>query len=367
VDSGDTVYSGASGADAYVTGQLVTVGTGTLTAALDGGTPLTQLVQGNQTVTTAKFKFTATNDTYTIEELKTQVASGAEKLAGSVELYDGSTLLGSQPIDSTSRQSHFTGLTVSVPAGTTKVLTVKLVLGEVSADGYGTNTGVDLKTSLVADSVKYKSASTGDSLTDQPAAIVNANSIYAYKAVPTVALSDLTNSSVTNGAAKDLYAFTVTAPAAGNVGLYKFTLGLAWSTSTVTAPSLGTFELYKGSTPLTSTGIATTTVSTATEGVTSIVWTFPAGETVAAGSSVTYKFRATPAGFDPTLSATAADVLTLSLTEDTSHVSSAAAGSVSGNFVWSDSSYTGHATTTADWANSYLVEDMPIGTESWSR
>jgi len=359
-DSGTTIYTGATEAT-YTTGQVMTLSSGTFAAAIDGDTPLTDLVQGNQTVTTAKFKFTATNDTYTIEEVKIEIPSAAAVVVQSIKLLDGTTVLGTLSPDG-SYQAHFTGLTVSVPANTEKVLTAQLVLGTIS-DDYS-QSGINLQTTLAITSVKY-SDSNGTTLTDLPAADVDANSIYVYKSIPTVARVALTGTPI-NGNAMDLYEFTVSAPSTGSIGLYKVSLGLAWSSSTVNAPSLSTLKFYRGSTELTTDGIATTTTASATEAVTSVVYTFPSGETVAAGTSYTYTFRATPAGFDGDLAASNADNLSIWLKEDTAYIANAAA-TVDKNFVWSDNSALSHATTTTDWTGGYKINDLPLDSQAWSK
>ena len=343
-------------------GQTMTLGTGTFVAAIDGGTPTVQLLEGNQLVTTAKYKFTSTNDSYTIEELKIEIASGAETVVKYIKLLDGSTVLGTLAPDG-DRRAYFTGLSVDVPANDSKVLTVQLDLDTVSADY--SQSGVNVQTTLVADTVKYRS-SIGTSATDQPGSAVAGYAMYVYKAVPTVAKVALTGTP-TNGTAMDLYKFTVAAPDAGKIGMQKVTLGLAWSTSTVNAPSLGTFKFYVGSDELTASGLATTTVASATEGVTSIAFTFPSEVTIGAGETYSFTFRATPAGFDPQLSSTAADNLSIWLKDDTSYGASAAAGNVSGNFVWSDVSALSHATTTADWTNGYYVSDLPLTSQDWHK
>jgi len=58
------------------------------------------------------------------------------------------------------------------------------------------------------------------------------------------------------------------------------------------------------------------------------------------------------------------------LKDDASHVASATSGAAAVDaemFVWSDQSELGHALTTTDWTGGYLVTDLPLGAQTWSR
>lgn len=72
VSSGTTVYSGAAGADATVTGQVVTATTsGNLTVTLDNGTPVSSIVVAGSASTDGllKIKLTGTNEDLYVKDL----------------------------------------------------------------------------------------------------------------------------------------------------------------------------------------------------------------------------------------------------------------------------------------------------------
>ncbi|MBI2003297.1 MAG: hypothetical protein HYS76_01825, partial [Candidatus Wildermuthbacteria bacterium] len=139
--TGTSAVSGAAANATEQQGQTITSGSGSFTAAVDGGTPLTYVVSGStatdiaagapKTITAATFKFTAVNDAFSINEVKVKVGSDVSGALLNAVLKDGSTVLGTKPFDLTSQTTaHFTGLNVAVPANTTKVLTVELQLNQ---------------------------------------------------------------------------------------------------------------------------------------------------------------------------------------------------------------------------------------------
>jgi len=331
---------------------------------LDDDTPVAQIVQGSQTVETARYKFTATSDTYTIQELKVQIASGAENVVEAIRLLDGTTLLGSLTPDG-SRQAHFTGLNKDVAAGVDKVLRVELVLNEID-DTYD-RTAKLLQTSLVADSVYYLDSAGTQTTTGLPAAILNGNTIYVYKTIPTVTKVAETDSFANK--ALYLYTFSVTPPSTEGIELYKLTFDVGFATSTSGTKTINTLKLYRGTTELVAAGDATTSVSSVTQNLDgtndTLTITFPEGENIPANTTYTYKLRGTVSGFGQ--SATyIPDTVSFYLKGDTAWVDSGIASAISKNFVWSDKSAPSHSTSTADWAGSYELDNLPLDDVTWS-
>lgn len=81
VNSGTTVYSGAAGADATVTGQVVTATTsGNLTVTLDNGTPVSSIVVAGSASTDGllKIKLTGTNEDLYVKDLTFRANSVAD-------------------------------------------------------------------------------------------------------------------------------------------------------------------------------------------------------------------------------------------------------------------------------------------------
>ena len=349
-DSGATLSTTAQG-------QTFTFTDGVVTQSLDGSSPVEQIVTGNQTVTASIYKFTSLYELITLTDFKVGVTTTyANQLVGSVILKDGTEVLGTLPLAST--YANFTGLNVEIPANSDKSLTVDLVLA--LPDAQASSSGVSVKTTLV--SFKYNDA--GGVPKTGTVTEADGKEIYVYKTLPTVSKNVLTGS-IANGAAMDLYSFNVAADAKGNVGLQKITFGLAWSDSGDSASSsIGTFLLYRGGNKISNVTVPTTVTSTGTE--LSIV--FNTEERIGAGTSLTYKLKATPDNFDGAMSTQSADTLSIYLKDDDSHVTSATSGAVDAEmFVWSDQSELGHSLTTTDWTGGYLVTDLPLGAQTWSR
>lgn len=404
--TGTTVSSAASVAPAEVTGQVVAFVTGTLTAKADAATPLAQIVAGNQTVTAAKFKFESKYEDYKINELWFKV--GATN-AGAVIVYailkDGSTILATKPFDTTKTNSndtvYFTGLTTAVAANTSKTLTVDLILSIPSSDAstdqqnvaitmwkdkYSDSQGVQ----YTDDSPETSYAAGATDASGDPAG----NAMYVYRSIPTVTVGTLPTSVLTTGTSQTLYKFTMGANAQGEVDVkqLKFTVtttdGSAGGTEV-----LDTFKFYRGSDDITSS----VTIQSAsaedlesatdyvTEGAETVVVTFNTEEAIPAGTTYTYSLKATSTDFASSTSGKDTVATTL-LGDATAHngsdvylyeaggssetavqqLAEAAAGTNNSNynFIWSDNSGLSHSYTigssTADWANGYLVLNLPL-------
>ncbi|MCX6714630.1 MAG: hypothetical protein NTX72_02355 [Candidatus Uhrbacteria bacterium] len=400
-----------------VAGQTIALANGTFTSALDGSTPVKQIAQASQTVTAAKYRFSAANDTYTIKELQLSIPSSAaiSGVPASVEIWDGGTApLGTAVFNQTSGDSvtngaaNITGLSIAVPANSYKILTAKLVLNDV---GFGAGTS-QTNTALSLDVVKAYNSSgtlytTAAGYTDDR----DGNELYVFKSIPTVNQVDLTNSTVINGQATDLYKFTVTAGSNGSISLKQFKLAVNWSDGqTADSMELESLKFFKNGSDITSSVTMSDedgNDATGTDGLlnkvgavvdNTLVTTFTDEDSIGAGETVTYVVRGTPQGFRMTGSDTVADSVSLYLAGDAASNgsdtflndeydiasgqvniaelwSSAAAHSADGmaaNFIWSDVSAQSHvgsmnAASTGDWHNGYKVLNLDLGSETWTK
>jgi len=396
VDIDGTTASSAVTADSTtVTGQTVTFTSGTF-ATSTVTPPDNQVVSGNQTVVAGTFKLTSSYQQYTVTEMRFTANSNSAAIV-TASLYDGSTLLKTVSYDNTNSYFNFTGLTVDVLASSTKTLTLKWNLSAVS---YAASTSdVDTKAALTY--VKYQNPN-GTVSEDTNAR--TANTTLVYRAVPTLALVDLTNSVLVNGGERDLYKFTVTAPSQGSVAVKQVKLALAWVDGEGATDSLelDTLKLLRNGVDITTSsvtiqdedGFSLESTSGATEGDSTIVitWDSSLEDEVAAGSTVTYTLKGIPNGFNVTDAATyvGSDSVSIDFAPDTAaqtatynyinvgtsvtsvlklYSSATADGSAeAAKFIWSDQSSIAHsASTTAgtgDWSNSYLFTD--IGSEVWT-
>lgn len=404
-----TLSSATSTTSSAVTGQTMTYGSGSFATAVDGSSPVARSVSGNQVVTAAAYKFTATNETYTIKEVQVKVGSATIASAvSSVQLYDGATPVGAAVAltQSSNTAALITGLNVVVPSNSVKVLTAKLTLNNIGT-GAGTS-GVNA--ALTLDSAKYAD-SQGVETTDTTDRAGNA--LLVYKAVPTIAQVAVdTTTKLVNGTARDLYKLTISAPAstvsANGVVVKQIRLATTWNDgaydgvagggnddtlevesmklildgSDITSSDV-TIQDASGSSVESTSGIDYTTGS----GDAYVVISWDAGKELAigAGQTRTLTLRGTPQGFNVIDAATTpTDSVGFALNADASaqtadhvylngisgaatvwglHNSADATGSGEiHNLIWSDVSANPHATaenasSSADWTNGYKVYD----------
>jgi len=423
--SGITANSAATADSATdVEGQIIVFATGSLTTAVSGDTPKAQMVSGSNAadvaagtfkqITAGKYKFTASNDSYTITELRAKVTSAAVSAAiiGAV-LKDGSTVLGTMPFNATDSSSvstygavtnygantvaHFTGLNIVVPMNTTKTLTVDLVLSQPSATA--STSGVDAIVRM--DWIKVYN-SKGTAYTTSTGTDRAGNDIYVFQSIPTFSEVNLANSVLTNGSSNKIYSFKVAADSKGPVILKQLKFNLTWNDAQGSSIlKLNNFKFYRGSTNLTTTevkiqddqgvdieGAASVNESDTTAAV---IVTFLDGyeEQIPAGSEYTYSLYAQPQGFVysstsgydsfaislPAETATHDATLIYEKTAGTGIVQLATAadgtGASNANIIWSDNSAVIHSDTSGssskDWTDGLagLMLNLPLDPESW--
>lgn len=385
--------------NAVLDGQTITFGAGSLTATIDGSTPLAAVTAGGQQVTVGKYKVTASNDGYTVTETKFTVQGNNGAVISSAVLKDGSTVIGTQAFDSTGNVIYFTGLNVSVAANTTKVLTLDFVLATPSTDGTTITTGKN-----VAATMSYIKALTSQGVVKENGSGITLSSAagnytYVNKSVPTFTFVPVTGQGtlLISGSPIKLYSFTVGADAKGPVALKQLKFAVTVNDGgTDSAPALGTFKFYRGTTDITnsvtilkSAGTTIEDTNTIAEGGSTYAYViFDTEETIAAGSSYTYTLKATPTGFMGVSGDT--DSVSVSLANDatpagasagadathfytygssnseiqTLATAAAGTGSTAANVIWSDNSAVSHSYTynasSADWFNGYLIQNLPL-------
>ncbi len=401
--NGTSMLSGTSPSTSEVAGQTISIADGSFSEFNDDH-PVATMTAASQEVTVAKYRFSTANESYTIKELKTSTESAtAAGLVSAVNLYDGSTLVGTTIFDEDSGTSGtFTGLTISVPADTSKTLTLKYQLTDVGT-GAGTSQ-TDVKNTL--ESVKFSDSNGTESTEVNGTAwttdTIIGKSLYVFKSIPTVSQTDLTNSTLVNGQATDLYKFTVTANANGSIGLKQFKLTTAWSdggsTDTLEVESL---KLYKNGSDITASvviqdqdGASIESTSGLLESDSDLVVTWDTEDSISAGETVTYTVRGTPQGFRLTGSDTVGDSVSFYLAEDSAtngtsvylnvgdtttsvielftSASGGEAASTEHELLWSDNSASAHSSTvgtasTGDWHNGFLVDNLDLASETWTK
>lgn len=391
-----TAQSGTSTSASEVDGQTITAAqSGTFSTAVAGTSPLARIVAANQTVTGADFEFTAVNETFSIKEVTVKVASATVASAiNAVQLYDGATPVGAPTALSqqTNTAALITGLNIPVTAGSPKTLTAKLILNTVGA-GAGTS-GVNA--ALTLDSVKYADSNGVEATSGTDRA---ANTMYVFRAIPTVTKGTVTKSDIVNGTQYDLYNAAISASAQGPVYLKQLSFTTTWNDNATTADTLEVeqVKLFENGVDITDrvviqdedgNSVEAGSGMLETDGTLTISWATGNQGTVAAGSSNTYIVKGVITGFTD-----AADSVTFQMIGDAAvptashtylngtasatiwglHDSAAAtsAGELH-NFIWSDGSANPHAnaenaSSSADWFNGYKVLNFDLTTETWQK
>jgi len=420
-----------SGANADVPGQSIELTTGKFAGTLDSQAPTAALYAGNQTVTAAKYRFTATNETYSLDTVVFNIPASAVGVATSVALYDGASVtpVATQVFNGDSGASAtFNSLGFSVPAGTAKILTAKLTLGAVASVG-GAPSQVNTALTLTSFTSKDSQGVAG------PITLTNGvgREVNVTKSVPTIAAVDLTNNTIVNGQAITLYKFTVTA-SGGDLALKQFTFPITWGDGVIgggaDTMTVGSLKFYKNlGTDITPTvnmmSLNTGTSASATDALTGntalsnnpgatadtgLLVSFVSEDVIAMGETATYYVVGTPGAFAVNNGTTLnADTFTMYLAGDSCDNTTAgtcanganitnktylnestqasgvwrlhtAAVSIVGDstasFIWSDlsgaSTNGGHssdddALSSNDWANGYLVLSLDLPGETWSK
>lgn len=354
--AGTTVNSGQSvstNGAAVLVGQTITaVAGGTIVSAVDGTTPVSALVVAGSTTPVAAYKFTTTNDSYTLTEVVVKVGADASTVVGNIILKDGATVLGTKPLAGTS--ATFSNLAVAVGANTSKTITAEIQLGNI---GFGAGTsGADVRVSL--DSFKASSSQGVESTegTDR-----HGNSMYAYKSVPTITVPTWTIPALSNGAGLPIARFTVTADT-NPVAWKKFIFSVIKSSAPIiTVPTLwdvtgGANVQIAGTPAITTLGAANLAGS--------ISFVADNEQTIASGTPKTYELRVTVG------SSVQYDSVATNINQPSAYVAPTdytTVAATTASFVWTDMSAQSHAVGTLDWNNAYLVKTLPTSSQTLSR
>ena len=345
LNSGDIVTSQEN-----VFGQTITIATGSLTAALDASTPVSSLVVANSMPKVASYKFTASNDSYTITELTTTIADSSSVIE--LVFKDGATEIGRQTFSGTVATK--TGLSIAIPSNANKVIDIYANLGAIGT-GFGA-TGGNVGVSLIG----YEKQSSNGIKTFVNTNGLAGNSMYAYKTKPTITNVALPNS-VLNVGTMTVAKFTITADAGGTVAWRKLILNVASSTPSgvIAVNNWAIYDSANESTPLSGV-VVTSTGSTVT-------FTSTAQDQEISGSK-TYVVKASFAGSGLVTGAShTASILPTSGLGYAAPAAYATVTATTATFIWSDEAVIGHDATTLDWNNDYLVKNIPTDSQTLTK
>ena len=347
--NGTSQNSGSAVASSEVVGQTITVGTGSLTTARDASSPGTANVVGNSTPKVASFKYSSSNDTFTLKEIGVTTSAAGATAIQNLIFKDGDTTIATVPMNVTAATA--TGLSVAVPYNGTKLIDVYAQLGAIGT-GFATSSA-DVAVTL--SSTKYLNSS-GSTLWENTARA--GLSQYVFKTRPVFTQVALPTSVIQTGT-NVVAQFKITADAGGTVSWSKLVMNFS-KAGTGATTNLLTVNIYDTASP--STALASVTVATST---TQFTITSTVDQEIPAGGSKTYRVDATFLG-----GATAGDSFSTSIPNTgvtaAPDTSAAAALVATNTFVWSDESLVGHALTTSDWVGDYLL-NIPTASQAVSR
>jgi hypothetical protein len=347
--SGTSQTSGAAVTSATaVAGQLMTVGTGSVTAVVDASTPASTMVVANSRPKVASFKFTSTNDAFTVTQLFAKASTTADGAAiSSLDFQDGATLLKSQPLDGT--YATTSGLSLPVAANTSKVIDVYANVGSIGTNAATTSANL----AVILTGFETRNSNGVASTTQVGWTALAGNNIYAFKTKPTISNVALPSTILTTGNVT-VAKFTITADAGGTVAWRKLVMNVASSTGTSGTNFQDTaYNIYDAANDSVALSGMTTNV---TPGAGTTVTFTSAGTDQEVSGSKTYVVKATIGGTVVTNSSFSHNISTVGAYLAPNTYTSASGAT--NNFVWSDESATNHSGTTADWMGDYLVKNL---------
>ncbi len=235
-------------------------------------------------------------------------------------------------------------------------VTLRAVLNSINNDD---STGLGLKMALYAAQADGSNGSlstiTGVAVTDTVAALdaaPTANLMLLVKTAPTLATVSSGLSSAISDGTKDVYKFSVTAGATGDVSWKRIVLDVT-GTCTGNAATVNCLGATSSMYIKESGDTETATFSTSTG---KVIITLDGVETIAAGTSKTYSFGGAISGFSGDN-----DALSMRVKDNESSFGGPDAyadQSSSVTFVWSDNAGTDASTTDDHWFNGYKVKGL---------
>ena len=339
----------------------------------------------------AKFKFTATDEAMTVNEMQILVVASSTATATSsaaadeipiIKLYDGSTQIGNITGYPVNGSGHLEGVADIGALGwiiskdNSKTLTVKGVLNTITA---GADAGASVYVSIMATGWEAQGATAKD--TTITAATANEKVVYETK--PTITLPTQSYT-LTAGDAQESFKFTIAADSAEAISWKKISLQVSMTDATMAAVTAApltvgnitikdinvgapiSIESAFSGTNTDSSGQGT--IAAGFTGYVSII--MASAEEIAAGDSKTYEIGLPFVDLSSAAGASPTAKIKLYLQETTT-IAATAFADVEGttrdgepSFIWSDNSATTHSETSIDWFNGRYVKTLPSSSKS---
>jgi hypothetical protein len=362
VQSGNSLTQGTNLTISISNSGTQTVGNSSLVVTTSPSSPSYAFAAGASTgVTIGAFQLRGTSEDMTLTELGLQGSATSSADFIQVTIWNGATQVGTATFTSGSTIATSTLSTpVNLPKDTYVTLTIKANVANV---GVGQSGGSgDL---LTVNFSGAKATGNNSGLTIYATGSTSVAGVRLERTYPTVALVSLGSTGAADG---KLIRFSVTANAAGSVGVEQFAFSIASSTGvTVNNILLYAYTDSGFSTPVSSaaSGQLNSTATTAsastkitTDNVTGGVLQIPAGQTYY------FELRASVAGVQ-----TGSSITTTLLGDSSSAYirGTAAALNSARNFVWTPNSTTTTPTTGVDFTSGYGIPGLPAAGLSQTR
>lgn len=371
--AGLTAASSTSVTATQATGQSITGANGSLNLA-NGANPASALVNGGTTKSVYVFTLQPQYDNFFLDDASFNLSSVVASSTGAIGmayLMDGSNVIGSSPITSTTSGSmDFSGMNFPIPqSGGTKTLTVQVALSNVGVGANDTGGNVTVRLSHL----KYRSSSGGITTSVVNPATYTGNQFRVVKAFPTFSNVSLPSTVLAAGT-QTLFKTNVSATG-GAVVWRKVVFNIA-----VTAnPTINAFQLFVNNVDVTNLASATVNYGkhyatqsrdfnvAAAAGSGQLIFMFNTDQSIPANGSAAIELRGNVGG---TLVAGQAISTSIANTNGSTFVASDDVYSLGGSaisgwrtdidptFLWSDSSAPTHSDTTDDWMGDGLVTGL---------
>jgi len=358
------------------TAYFTVVGTGTLTVVQDAGRPNKgYLVAGSVGAPVAKFKLSATNDDIKVTDfyLGNELTPGSSTISaqadGRVNQYTLTWTGGSATAVPINGMIHFAlgnNSTLIVPKDGNMVVTVTVDLNTISQasdtgkmitlmanpPANGDATGYTFTAGTV-NGVRAISNSIGTELTS--ATVSGESNMFAVtKTRPTFATVAPTSNLLVVGSQQEVYRFTVSADAANDLEIKDITFDV-----TTSAADTSGYTLYDADNPSSALnsvvgGPVNSTTATVRLTLDQNGADTTHGFVIAKGTSKTFILKATVS-----VSGTGTHSTSVRVAQGDGSYSVGTYTGVSGAINWSDLSDPAHDTTTSDWFNGYLNNELP--------
>ena len=347
-----------------VTGQTVTIGTPSLTVKRDASAPTSQvIVAGSTGVTLDEINLESQYEDLTLKKITLSVTSPSSSLwsttdvasnISKVYLYDGSTLLNTGGTPLSGSDAVISGLNVTLPSDTPKVLTVK---ADITGSGTMNSTSVmaiKVKSSSTDDMEVYSSQglmTTGVTLTTSTSDsnVYGASTSYAQSNF--FLLHDATvqatnaysgGTSKTPNATDEIARFTITNPGVRTLTITSFKVYVTLSSASTTG-EVTNFRLYDdaGNDIDTNSGSSTSVTGAApTSTVDFTSANFSAPQEIAAGGSKTYVVKADTSNIRTGLTSGENAYLSVKIDGSKGFDSSEYTGTPTGEWYWNEGDVT---------------------------